>query len=207
MNLPPVCIYGAGGHAKVIANILKSNNISLAAHFDDDTSVVESSNEAIRPGIGILGEDFVPPEHPFVLAIGTNRVREKLSGLLNVQFSTVIDGTSVIAQDVSVGEGSVVFALAVIQPDVQIGRHVIVNTKASIDHDSVIGDFVHVAPGATLCGGVVVQEGAHIGAGATIIEGVKIGKWATIGAGSVVIRDVPDFLTVAGCPAKPLPAH
>lgn len=48
----------------------------------------------------------------------------------------------------------------------------------------------------------LVKEGASIGANATIICGVVIGKWALVGAGAVVRKDVPDYVVVAGVPAK-----
>jgi acetyltransferase EpsM len=66
----------------------------------------------------------------------------------------------------------------------------------------VIADFVHISPNATLSGNVKAGEGSHIGAGATIIQGITIGKWCTVGAGAVVIKDVPDYATVVGVPAR-----
>jgi UDP-2-acetamido-3-amino-2,3-dideoxy-glucuronate N-acetyltransferase len=48
----------------------------------------------------------------------------------------------------------------------------------------------------------LVREGATIGAHCTIGCGLTIGRFATVGMGSVVTRDVPDFLLVAGNPAK-----
>jgi acetyltransferase EpsM len=91
---------------------------------------------------------------------------------------------------------------SVVQAGTVIGRHCIINTSASIDHDCVIEDFVHISPNATLSGNVRVGEGTHIGAGATIIQGITVGKWCTVGAGAVVIRDVPDYATVVGVPAR-----
>ncbi len=48
---------------------------------------------------------------------------------------------------------------------------------------------------------------AWIGGGAIILPGVTIGADAVIGAGSVVTRDVPPGATVAGNPARLLPAR
>jgi acetyltransferase-like isoleucine patch superfamily enzyme len=48
----------------------------------------------------------------------------------------------------------------------------------------------------------LVREGATIGANATIGCGLTIGRFAMVGMGSVVTRDVPDFILVAGNPAK-----
>lgn len=36
----------------------------------------------------------------------------------------------------------------------------------------------------------------------TVLAGVTIGRGSTIGAGSVVTKDVPDFVVVAGNPAR-----
>jgi len=52
----------------------------------------------------------------------------------------------------------------------------------------------------------VVERGASIGSGATILGGVRIGAGALVGAGAVVTRDVEPGATVAGNPARPLPA-
>jgi acetyltransferase-like isoleucine patch superfamily enzyme len=48
----------------------------------------------------------------------------------------------------------------------------------------------------------LVREGATIGANATIGCGLTIGRFAMVGMGSVVTKDVPDFVLVAGNPAK-----
>lgn len=49
-----------------------------------------------------------------------------------------------------------------------------------------------------------IKRGASIGSNATIVSGVTIGEWALIGAGTVVTRDVPDYVIVAGVPARPV---
>ncbi len=52
----------------------------------------------------------------------------------------------------------------------------------------------------------LVEQGASIGSGATVLGGVRIGAGAMVGAGSVVVSDVAAGATVAGNPARPLPA-
>jgi len=203
MNERSVCIYGAGGHASVVAETLRASDRRIELFFDDNRSVVETSNGQYQPGLSLVGEqDFRIPDLPFLLAIGSNRVRADLASRLRAQYTTAIHPSAVVTPSASVGAGSVVFAQAVLQPNSHVAEHVIINTAASVDHDCVVGSFAHVSPNATLCGNVQVGEGTHVGAGSTIIEGVRVGRWAVIGAGAVVIRDVPDFTTVVGCPAR-----
>jgi len=53
----------------------------------------------------------------------------------------------------------------------------------------------------------IVENGASIGSNVTIVCGVRIGAGALIGAGAVVTRDVPPNATVAGNPARIMPAR
>lgn len=48
----------------------------------------------------------------------------------------------------------------------------------------------------------LIKEGASIGANATIVCGHTVGRFAMVAAGAVVTKDVPDFMLVAGVPAK-----
>lgn len=188
-------LYGASGHAKVIIDVLKSQGIKVTYCVDDDPNTTELLG--IPVGTTVKGNDAI------IISIGNNGIRkqiaERLSGHI---FGNAVHSQAIVADNVKIGEGSVVMHGAIIQSCAAVGNHCIINTGSSVDHDCQIGDFAHIAPHATLCGNVQVGEGGWVGAGATIIPGVKIGKWAVVGAGAVVIRDVPDNAVVAGVPAK-----
>ena len=51
-------------------------------------------------------------------------------------------------------------------------------------------------------GNAILGEGVSIGTAATILNEVKIGKWSIVGAGAVVTRDLPEYVTAVGVPAK-----
>ena len=57
---------------------------------------------------------------------------------------------------------------------------------------------------STISKPIVIKENAWIGAGATVMPGVTIGKNSVIAAASVVTKDVPEYVVVAGIPAKVL---
>ena len=195
-------IYGASGHAKVVAETFMQDSKGYDVLFlDDDLSKDICLGRKILNNTDCL-KDF---QGDFVVGIGYNNIRkiivEKI--ISQVRFTASIKhATSVISNSAVVGDGTVVLANAVINAEAFIGKHVIVNTAAVIEHDCVVQDYAHISPGALLAGNVFVGEGSHIGIGAQIIQGVKIGKWCTIGAGTVVIKDVPDGAKVVGNPGR-----
>jgi len=202
---------GAGGHAKVILDILA---------FDDRLEVVglTDADRAAKgqelAGVSILGGDDVLP---YLLSSGVSaafigvgstgdcHLRRKLFQMaceLGFQMINAVHPDATLARSVRLGAGVAIMAKAVLNPDVVVGDNVIVNTGAQLDHDCQIGDHVHVAPGAHLSGSVRLDDCVHVGVGATIIQGIHVGEGAVVGAGSVVLRDVPAHTTVVGSPAR-----
>lgn len=191
-------IFGASGHAKVIADIISAQGDKVGSVYDD---APEGKSIADKP---VCRPDHGLSDNPVIIAIGSNRIRKMISEKYPVGFAMACHPAAVISNSAVIGEGTVVMARAVIEADVRIGRHCIINTGATINHECRLDDFVHVSPGATLCGNVSVGECSWIGAGATVIPGIRIGSNCIIGAGAVVIRDVPDGAKVAGNPARML---
>lgn len=183
-------LYGASGHAKVIIDILRANNETIEALFDDDESVTHLLDyPVLRPS---------QARGPLIVSIGNNGIRAKLVSSLAVSFGKAVHPSAIVSDYASVDEGSVVMQGSIIQSCARIGRHCIINTGASVDHECVIEDFVHISPHSTLCGNVSVGEGTWIGAGSVVLPGVRIGKWSMIGAGSVVTKDIPDHVLAVG---------
>jgi len=209
MSKQKFLIQGAGGHAKVVVDVIdKMSDADIQGVFDD---YAEASKKVLDyPILGDaekLVEAAKASDCEFIVAIGDNKVRRKLFEYFKGQglnAGIAEHPTVTLASETSVGEGSMLIASATINPGCRIGVNVIINTDAVIDHDSVIEDHAHIAPNATLCGNVFIGENTWIGASATVIEGVKVGKNCLVAAGAVVVEDVPDNSIVGGVPAKPL---
>lgn len=200
-----VIILGAGGHAKVIADIVKKNNDNLLGFLDDNEEIQNQIIYDNKKVIGKIDECINYDDVYFIIGIGSNKVRKMLSEKYNLNWYTAIHPSAIIADDVTIEEGTVIMPGAIINSGSKIGTHCIVNTKVSIDHDNIIEDFVHISPGATLAGTVHIKESTWICAGATIINNITIEKDNIIGAGAVVIRDILDTNhTFVGVPAKKL---
>jgi sugar O-acyltransferase (sialic acid O-acetyltransferase NeuD family) len=203
----PLLIIGAGGHAKVIIDLVeREDRYSIIGLLDDDPALHGQNFFGYRVlgGRDVLHQDELS-DCLCLVAIGVNRIRQKIGEDLAGKgrlFSQSCHPSVQVSRGATLGPGSVAMAGVIVNADSSIGQHVIINTAASIDHDCIIGDFVHLAPGSTLCGGVRVGDGSFIGAGATVAPWVTIGKNVTVGAGATVIRDVSDGDTVVGTPAR-----
>jgi serine O-acetyltransferase len=53
-----------------------------------------------------------------------------------------------------------------------------------------------------MAGSPEIGDWVYIGVGAKIIGKIHVGNHVAIGANSVVLKDVPDYATVAGIPAR-----
>lgn len=185
-----VFLYGAGGHAKVVLDVLRARGIFPSCVCDD---APEAASEFC--GLPVL-RGTAAPAGAAIVSIGKSEARREIVEFLrsrgDVEFLTAVHPSAVVSPSARLGAGTVVMPGALVNAEAVVGEHCIVNTGASIDHDCRIGDFSHIAPHATLCGNVSVGEGTWIGAGATVIQGVSIGKRCFVGAGTVVAKDLPD---------------
>lgn len=192
-------LYGAGGHAKVIYDIILSNNMLLEYLVDDNPPADFFHHlEIFTPAENLLKGKNV------IIAIGNGSVRENVADKIKniCDFETLIHYSAFVSRFSDVGKGTVVMPQVCVNAEVKIGQHCIINTASVIEHDCVIEDYVHISPSVTLAGNITIKKRAQIGIGTRIIQGVTVGEDAIIGAGAVIIEDVPPGATVVGNPGK-----
>lgn len=187
-------ILGAGGHAGVVIDALRTSGVVPLGCLDSKAGVVN--------GVSVLGgDDYLTGPTELANGLGNKATRHssglaKRAGLwrkfrdVGCSFPPVIHATAIVSEGATVSDGAQILAGAIIQTGAWIGKNAIINTRATIEHDCTVGDHSHIAPGAILCGGVVLGEEVHIGAGAIILQGVSIKEGAIIAAGAIVTRDV-----------------
>lgn len=206
-----IIIIGAGGHAKVVADIILQRKIrlkeeiNLIGFLDDDYKNLEYKEIF---GTSILGDlskikDLKNKNYEYLIAIGNNLVREKIVKKYNeLKYYRAIHPSSIIGTDVKIEDGTVIMANTVINSGSKIGEHVILNTSSVIEHDCIVNSCSHISPNATLCGAVEIGSKTWVGANSVVKQEIKIGENVTLGAGSVVIRNIEDNCVVVGNPAK-----
>lgn len=158
-------IYGAGGHARVIADLLRAQGSKPLAFIDDNATA------ATLDGIPVQGYDTTAfPGATIVIGIGNNEIRRRIASALQHEPSVLIHPTAVVAADVQPGAGTIILANAVVQTGARIGKHVIINAGVCVDHDAVIEDYVHLYPQ------VYIGGAAHVKAGLTLAPGTRIAR-------------------------------
>ena len=190
-----VVIMGAGGHAKVVADIIKKCGDRVAGFLDDF-----NEDEEI---LGKISDCEKFKDCSFVIAIGLGKVRKNISEKYpELDYYTAIHPHAVISENVTIGKGTVVMANAVINSVAVIGLHSILYTSSVVEHDDKLGNYVHVSPGAVLCGTVTVGDNTHIGAGSVVRNNIAICENCVIGCGAAVVKDITKSGIYSGVPAK-----
>lgn len=200
-------IIGAGGHGKVVLEIIREiGGIEVKGFiniYDNEISEVM--------GYPIVGNPhnlsaLKSVDYAF-FAIGDNykrgewvkKVKASYEGL---EYKALIHPKSIVARGVKIGEGSIVCAGAVLQTCSKVHSFCIVNTLALLEHDGVMEDLSSLAPHSCTGGGVWIGRYTAIGLNATLLQRIKVGEHTVIGAGAVVTHDLRDHIVAYGSPAR-----
>lgn len=184
-----VIIIGAGGHAMVVADVVRSAGDIVVGFFDD--SKAKGSDYY---GASVLGsiEDCAKykDEYEAIIAIGNNETRKEIAEKYSLNWYTAIHKSAVVSPSASLGCGTVVMPLAIVNANASVGLHAIVNSGAIVEHDCKIGSYTQLASGSVLCGGSLVGENVLIGAGATVTVGARVADNERVEPNGVVYKDI-----------------
>jgi acetyltransferase EpsM len=194
-----ILLYGGGGHAKMLIDLIRVARIYAIVGILDDQ--MEKGAEVM--GVRVLGGEeqlprlFLEGIRLAVNAIGgIGNVVARISvfhKLLQDGFSLppTIHPSAVVEPSATISSGAQVFARAYVGGDARLGFGAIASTGSILSHDCVLEEYAIVSPGAVLAGEVHIGAGALIGMGATINLRVSIGERARIGNNATINSDVP----------------
>lgn len=202
----PAIIYGAGGHGKVVADILQACGTKIEGFVDDDPL---KCGEMF--GLKILGDAKCLIERAgrgpvaVALGIGDNFARRVIAErclAANARLLTAVHPSATVAASAKIAPGVVIMAHAVVNADAEIQRGAIINTGAIVEHDCKVGNFAHLSPKVAIGGHVQIGDLSWLGIGVAVIPNVKVGTGSIVGAGATVVTDVEDWVIAIGTPAR-----
>lgn len=200
-----IVIYGGGGHAKSVIELIRSSlPFEIAGIIDDQIPA-----GTIVLGLQVLGNREILPEvRKQGVKLAANgvggiidiKIREELCQLLEEEgfsFPSLIHRTATVEKSATIKNGALVFANAYVGAEAVVSEHAMVNTNAVVSHDCQVGKFSHVAPGALLAGHVTVGEKSLVGMGVTTSIGIHIEDHVRIGNGAILLADVPSHTLIS----------
>tara|TARA_B100000886_G_scaffold337991_1_gene299886 strand:- start:775 stop:1437 length:663 start_codon:yes stop_codon:yes gene_type:complete len=205
-----IIIFGAGGHSKVIVDIIekleKYNIVGIVDKYKCKGELFfDYKIIGIEEEIDMLMNDY--NIQCGVIGVGDNSIRKKVFETVSrkyprFNFETLIHPKSNIGIGVKLGDGSVVMSGVSINANTTIGNHCIINTNSSVDHDCNLGNYVSLAPNSAVGGNVNIGNYSFLGMGSNVLHNITIGKNNVIGASSLVVKDIGDFVLGYGVPFK-----
>jgi UDP-perosamine 4-acetyltransferase len=203
-----IVIIGAGGHGKVVLDILKAAGKHKPVGFLDADVSLSGKTVGGLPVIGpvnMLAKLHQQKIRAAIVAVGDNRTRLQYAALLveqGFEMVNAIHPSASVSAGALLAKNIVIAANATVATESRIEESAIINNGAVVDHECTIGQAVHICPGACLAGRVRVEKCAFVGLGANVIQCLTIGEYAIIGAGAAVIADIPAHATAVGVPAR-----
>ena len=197
-----IVIIGAGGHAKMILDLLAELRCFQVVGLLDDgvpagqlvngqrvlgpasrEQLRELHGQGVRLAVNAVGGITDRPLRPAIW----DRIRTAGFGL-----PTLVHPRAAVDASAQLGEGTQVLAGAYVGASTVVGDNCIINNGTVVAHDCAIADHAHIAPGAILAGGVTIGRNALVGMGASAYLGVAVGADAIIANGVDVFADVRD---------------
>ncbi len=191
------CIFGGGGHARVVASLIRAATVTFVV--PNPTRADHLAESAFFERI----EDYASQD--VYIGIGDNDIRrgifDRLASL-GITPASCVAPTAFIAASASLGRGVVVCPGGVVMANAEVGANVIVNTLSSVDHDCVVGDHSQITAGVTLGGTVTLGRGCFLGIKSAVLPNLTLGDAVVVMAGSLVTGAVPGHVMVGGSPAR-----
>lgn len=195
-------IFGCGGHARSIVNVLYECNENMDLLLVDE----QAQNSEVIWGHKVERIYSLKSEDDYIIAVGDNKKRKELFINLNKQGKgncvSVISVNSHIGIEAKIGKGIFIATNSYIGPQAIIGDNSIINTGSIIEHEAVIGSHTHIAPHVTICGRTQIGDNVFCGAGSTVIDKITVCNNVVIGAGAVVTENIMYPGTYIGIPAR-----
>ena len=207
-------IYGAAGAAKIFYYDVKNyGDIEIAAFCVDRRYRIADE----FCGLPIVDFETVTDVYPideykmFVLC-GYSRMRERETMYLKAKakgytLGNYISPRAAVDTIPVMGDNNIIMANSYIGFNGKMGSNNIIRQNVYLGHEFTLGNHNIISAGCVFGGNTTIKNLSFFGLGATGKNGLIFGEEALVGMGSNVVRNVPDWATVLGNPAKVISTH
>ena len=177
----------------------------IKGFIDGDIKVADEEYKKLPLQVfGDINNYKIENDDVFACAICTPAVRKKIiKSMLDkgADFINIIHETSIIQENVKLGNGIILCPYTYVNDHATVGDYVMINTMSGLGHDAEIGEYSCIMGHVELCGFVKAGKETYFGGGSRVLPHGKVGDGAYVGSGSIVLRKVKTNDKVFGNPA------
>ncbi len=196
-----IYIYGSGGRAKLIKEILIRHEIKSQEikYIDDYIKGYKKTSYLLK--------NFNKKKDQLYIGISDPKLQQKKYSffkkkLKEIDNDPLIDPKAILKSNIRIKKNVIILENASIGPNVKLDQNVFIGANVIINHDCKIKKFTTIGHGANLAGNVIVNEYCSIGISSVFKQNVLIEKNVIIGCGANIIRKCEKNSTYYGNPAK-----
>lgn len=209
-----VVVYGAGPYGRIfLADVRMYNKIEVVAFTVDKKYLKEITIDGI-PVVEFekVSEIYPPTEYDMIVVCGYTRMRNRKQMYLRAKnkgynLINYISPGARIEGSFSMGDNNVVLSGAEIGMDGVMGNNNFINQNVYLAHQFHLEDHIIISAGCIIGGYSTIEELSFCGFGVKTEGFIHIGKECLVGMGSVVVRDINDYATAYGVPAREVSFH
>lgn len=190
-------IIGAGGFGREVYWSLNPIERNDTVFFVDD-EYWDDSDEKILP-LSL----FESNKYEVIVAVADSKHRQRLVEQLPKKtkfFTHIHPSAQILADDVVIGEGSIICSGSILTTNIVLGKHSQLNLQTTIGHDCVIGDYFTTAPGAKISGNCNIGKRVYFGTNSSVREKIKICDDVVIGLNGGVVKNIYESGIYVGVP-------
>lgn len=198
-----LAIIGAGEQACEVFSLITNSKT-----YNDYEEIMLIDLEADAQKNIISESDFFSlpvSEFEVIIAMGEPAMRARMMKKYKekgYKFATYVHESVVVGNNTYLLPGVILLPFVYIAQDVRIGENTLVHAGARIENNCVIGNNCFISSGAFIGAKTVIGNNAFVGPNAAVKDQLVIGDHVIIGMGSTVIKNVEEKSVVVGNPAQ-----
>jgi sugar O-acyltransferase (sialic acid O-acetyltransferase NeuD family) len=186
-------IYGIGKFAEYVGYVFENDSQYNVIGYCIEKELLEKNSFCNKPltSFESLSSEFSPADYSLFIAVGINKVRERLynsATTMGYELASYISSKSSHWDNLETGKNVFVDEGCVLQPFITISDNTILFTS-QIGHHTSIGKHALIS-GSKTGGNVKIGDYCYLGLNASIKQNVIIAANTIIGMGCVIENDI-----------------